>query len=505
MVCVACLIASAKLALADGCADISEKFDGKWTYTQLGVNHKIEFNKGNSDLIQDEVQKKMWLCNYYPDLNIISFSIKNDYSSYRILVPKTNTNSLNENVKLSINFKDFDLTRYSDQNEAITSGANSSTLEADAFKWEPLIEMDGHIFPSLILSTATLSDSVKEKLNKVNQNNKFEILGDPLGLFTIAVNNVKPDAKVKIEVSLGDIANDSIFEGVLKQKKIYAIKPKIDYKFQQLSGIREPTPINIKFTIYVDGEKVGEQFKTATVVSVNDAPKATIDKNGHVINDFSWVYAAYVNENNLSIDSLLREAINTGEINGFVGYQSGPQGVYQQVYSIWNVLQRRGLRYSSITTPTAYSDKVFSQYVRFMDDTLNTSQANCIDGTVLFASILRRIGINPKIVLVPGHAFLGFDLDQNGHQVGFLETTMMGLTDLGKNPQGQNLDDKFSKALGFKSVKNQKSSKSFIDALNKGSMELNQARAELIANTNPNYKIIDVDAMRKIGIASINH
>ena len=494
-----------KLAYADSCTDISERLDGQWSYTESGVAHTIEFKKNNIYLIHDAKQKNMWLCSYFPDLNVISFSLKNEYTTYRIDISKPNQDSTDEKIKLSINFKEFELTPSSDKHEDLTPTPSPATGD-NTFKWMTAVAMDGHIFPSLIISTATLSDAAKELLAKNKQNKNLELLGDPLGLFAIAINNVKPDTKVKVEVSLGDFANNSVFEGVLKQQnKGYVIKPRVDYNYQQLLANKQPTPLNVKFSLYIDGEKIGEQFKTVTVRSVNDAPKASLDKNNQITEDLSWVFAAYVNENNPNIDALLREAINTGEINGFVGYQQGPQGVYKQVYSIWNVLQRRGVRYSSITTPTAVSEKNPSQYVRFMDDTLNTSQANCIDGTVLFASILRRIGINPKIILVPGHAFLGFDLDATGHQVAFLETTMIGNTDLGKDTHGKSLDETFSKILGVKSMTNQKSSNSFIDAINTGEMEARQAWPELKANRNPNYKVIDIDKVRKAGVAPINH
>ena len=49
-----------------------------------------------------------------------------------------------------------------------------------------------------------------------------------------------------------------------------------------------------------------------------------------------------------------------------------------------------------------------------------------MDGSVLFASILRQIGIDPILVLVPGHMFMGFYVDPDGKQADFLETTMIG-------------------------------------------------------------------------------
>ena len=66
-----------------------------------------------------------------------------------------------------------------------------------------------------------------------------------------------------------------------------------------------------------------------------------------------------------------------------------------------------------------------SQYVRTFDDALNTKQANCVDGTVLMASILFRMGLKPLIVTTPNHCFLGVILDEKTTSIYFLETTMI--------------------------------------------------------------------------------
>jgi hypothetical protein len=50
--------------------------------------------------------------------------------------------------------------------------------------------------------------------------------------------------------------------------------------------------------------------------------------------------------------------------------------------------------------------------VRFVDDAITHSQANCADGSVLLASVLRKIGVQPYLIHVPGHMFLAFALDE---------------------------------------------------------------------------------------------
>ena len=46
--------------------------------------------------------------------------------------------------------------------------------------------------------------------------------------------------------------------------------------------------------------------------------------------------------------------------------------------------------------------------------------------TVLFASLLEAISLHPAIVLVPGHAFLGWETWTGAGEWKFLETTLIG-------------------------------------------------------------------------------
>jgi hypothetical protein len=99
---------------------------------------------------------------------------------------------------------------------------------------------------------------------------------------------------------------------------------------------------------------------------------------------------------------------------------------------------------SSITTATGESPAVKSQYVRFPGDSIRTSQANCVDGSALFASVLRRIGIDPVLVVIPGHCFLAFYLDRDQRTAAWLETTMLGSATLSQYPAENRVSGKLA-------------------------------------------------------------
>ena len=146
-----------------------------------------------------------------------------------------------------------------------------------------------------------------------------------------------------------------------KRGENYLILPTIAWDFDALAHMRQARPATLTLTIIMDGEEVGKSTERVTIRSVNDAPYYFEDVNadgkleGHAT---PWMFAAYVNENSPGNDELRREALQSGVISSFNGYQGGSDAeVIQQVYALWNVLQRRGVKYSGVTT-TARPSKV---------------------------------------------------------------------------------------------------------------------------------------------------
>lgn len=92
----------------------------------------------------------------------------------------------------------------------------------------------------------------------------------------------------------------------------------------------------------------------------------------------------------------------------FTGYQSeDPNVVKMQAAAIYAALQARNIAY---TMPPASYEKT-GQRVRLPYTVLTEKHGTCLDLTLLFASCLEQIGLNPLIVIVKGHAFGGFWLE----------------------------------------------------------------------------------------------
>jgi hypothetical protein len=97
---------------------------------------------------------------------------------------------------------------------------------------------------------------------------------------------------------------------------------------------------------------------------------------------------------------------------GFDGYQENSPEVDKQVMAIWTALVNE-YRIQYINPPPAYSTQ--TQRLRTPSDILASNSGTCIDLALLLASCLEYIGVYPVIVLLAGHAFVGYWRSEAAH------------------------------------------------------------------------------------------
>lgn len=281
-------------------------------------------------------------------------------------------------------------------------------------------ELGGNIFPSAILSVATTDAQIIVPADS-------NYLGNPKSCIAVKVKSHHANSKVHINVAETPFFSESVSEFILEKPWTeYLIYPDIIWNYEALKDNKQAAPISVAVTVELNKEDLGQRVRTFSVRSINECPLGYIDSKMK-FHDTGIFFAAYVNEEHPMIDQLLREALNTRIVNRFLGYQSPKPGdVDKQVYALWNVLQKRNFKYSSISNTSLSSNIVYAQRVRTLDDALASAQINCVDGSVLFASLLRAINIDPILVRTPGHMFVGYYTDSSHKNKEFLETTMIG-------------------------------------------------------------------------------
>jgi hypothetical protein len=291
-------------------------------------------------------------------------------------------------------------------------------------EFTPIAGWDSQLFPSFVVATASVRPTGDD--NKEGKPaDDVEIIGDSHSIFGVELTSDQ-DANVKVTISCPAFLEPSVQTASLSAGKTVRVMPKMRYRYDRLAKNHQTVPTTFTYKVEVDGEEPEEKIVSITVRSINDCPFSL--KEGDQYVDIGFTFAAYVNEQHPFVDKLLREALDGGIVNSFTGYQSDdPQEVLRQVYAVWHALSQRDMRYSSITTTAIGSQTVGSQNVRLIEESINNSQANCVDGAVLFASAIRKIGIETFLVMTPNHCYVGFypHKQRKGTPLA-LETTMIG-------------------------------------------------------------------------------
>lgn len=372
------------------------------------------------------------------------------------------------------------------------------SLEAKAQEsFTPILGWDAQLFPSYLVSTATIRLPESDDVD-LDQEADVVVLGDAQGVLGVEIEAPDDETEVSVTISGSEILEESTLETTLETAgQTYRIFPRIRYKYGVLTRNKQTRPVHVTYSVTI-GDDVEEDYTAVlTLRSINDCPFAVVDADGEA-SDISFMFAAYVNEQHPFVDKLLREALDEGIVDSFTGYQSGdPAEVYRQVYAVWNALSDRDVRYSNITTSVAATDAVYSQHVRMIDESLNNGQANCVDGSVLLASVLRKIDIEPVLVYVPGHCYLAFYLDAEQTQLVGLETTLLGST----------ADDSTRDVADLTDVVDDEwratnSWGTFCEAVAMGNADMAKNQ-ELFGGDDVDYQLVSIAAARQLGILPI--
>ncbi len=276
--------------------------------------------------------------------------------------------------------------------------------------WEPVTYFDGQLFPSTIIGLATYKGKLEGEMEAISR---------PVGFRMISSNQYIP-LKWEIECSdanyFENVSGSLFYENA--KAEIY-LMPEIPWRYDVLARQIPSAPLTLIFRLYDEEGNKEEKIVPVLMRSVNDCMFRYKEL------DMSFLFTAFVQEEHPEIDIILKEALNTKMIKAISGYQEGKEKTLMQIAAIWRVLHDRGFQYSSITETVGTTTNITSQTVRTFDNAIKTQQANCIDGTIVLASILRKIGISPVMVLVPRHCFLGFYPDATRKTLIYVETVML--------------------------------------------------------------------------------
>ncbi len=354
--------------------------------------------------------------------------------------------------------------------------------------WTARVTPYDGIYPSLELSQARRNET------RVDEE---RTLGGGSGLIAVAVKSARDNERIALTIDIPMFEHSNRFETTLPHAGVtYELHPPLDWTTPPLISLTSPTPAHVEFSLRRDDVDAGKHADDVTIHPLDEALYFVRDGADTV--DLSWIFAAYVNEHDGVVDDIIASAQTSGIVDAFDGYAStDPDTVYQQVWAVWHALSERGIRYSTADPAIERGPKVFSQRVRFLRETWNDRSANCIDGSVLIASVLQRIGIRSFLVLVPGHAFIGFYVDADAQRAAYLETTLLGASVAQtKSPTGFAADV-------VSTPQNRITLSSFTAALAAGRARHARVAGKLDGRHRPDYAVLDIGAARAFGIQPI--
>jgi len=177
----------------------------------------------------------------------------------------------------------------------------------------------------------------------------------------------------------------------------------------------------------------------ATTLGTDLAYNETTRVYLHSASDFFWgdkfanaqFIARWVTPHAPAVLQLISSARNYVPRGRLAGYAlpggSGPAVAAQvkgEVRGVFEAMKHLHLTYvDSIYTYGSFASS--AERVRLPRETLSLNGANCIDMSVAFASAMENLGMEPVIVLVPGHAFAGVRLAHGSSQILYLDLTVM--------------------------------------------------------------------------------
>ncbi len=210
-------------------------------------------------------------------------------------------------------------------------------------------------------------------------------------------------------------------------------------RIDHLQKLKEQCPVTLDVIIDYTSPFIG-RFTATEILHFFSRRTALLwrcNEDGALI-DCTPYLAAWVTPNHPRIEKLANVAARRISGNILDGYnvvgdkEMQALAIHERVKAIFDVLHEQGIVYvplpKKVQAASDYAQKV--QHVRLPSEVLQVrGSANCLDGTVLFASLLEHINLHPVLFLRTGHALVGWrvfrDEPKDKVTYGFLETTLI--------------------------------------------------------------------------------
>jgi hypothetical protein len=265
---------------------------------------------------------------------------------------------------------------------------------------------------------------------------------NPLVEVTVECVSLPPQrksARVKIQSYIEGLSAVHVktFELKKGEKKSFRMLPTLlPDKVQYITEVQRATLHVIVEDL--DGVTELHDSVTMTMLARNSGLNAMIDPVTKKNTDLTRYYGAWVTPHAEPILLLLRQAADKTKDKTISGYLTGKSDIVaDQAKALFDTLKsEHNITYINSVIDFGAGASYFSQRARLPRESIKQKSANCLDGTLLFASLLEAATLKPAIVLFPGHALVAWqnkdrDIENATEEEilknwTFLETTWIG-------------------------------------------------------------------------------
>lgn len=143
--------------------------------------------------------------------------------------------------------------------------------------------------------------------------------------------------------------------------------------------------------------------------------------SSNILDDFR-LYAKYVTPLASGVKQIALNAIKYNDNRSIIAYQNKGEDKYnnmlKEAQALYLALHAHGIAYQN---PPAGG--LYTQRLRMPMEVLNDKKGTCIDLAILYCACLLEVGYNPILVIIDGHAFAGFFLEDDASFPNSIEKT----------------------------------------------------------------------------------
>lgn len=232
--------------------------------------------------------------------------------------------------------------------------------------------------------------------------------------------------KIMVKAWIPDWTDTGSVTGFVNPDTSDIFAPALTFDMNKAVKLTTPEKVNIQIQAYaLENDHEILFYSTSEPTTLHPVQVNGWELEG--VQNKNWWLGVWVTPNMDSIPTILNELkkkLPEGVVKVYQLYSEDEtiaESSKRVVKAVYEVLQERKITY--LQNNGAGSN---GQKINYPIEVLRSRDGLCIETTILFASILEALGMQPFIVQTPGHAFLGWRTEKNGNTLDFVETTLLG-------------------------------------------------------------------------------